>query len=316
MHQGDNFMRYSILLVVLLVSTLLAACGSGASGAKSGGPIQAITTTGMIADVVKNVGGGNVRVTALMGPGVDPHLYKATEGDVGKLSNADIIFYNGLHLEARMTDIFEQIGRNKPTVAVSDAIPTELILTSPRFQNQSDPHVWMDPKLWSYTIDAVRDALTKLDPEHASAYAANAAAYHKQIDDLTAYVLSQVDKVPPERRVLITAHDAFQYFGRGFSYEVFAPQGISTAAEAGVDDIRRVIDLAVERDIPAIFIESSVPPDVVEAIVAGAKDRGHELAIGGKLYSDAMGDPNTPDGAYVGMIRHNIDTIVAPVLPK
>ncbi len=311
LHRSRRVLQLSLFALILL---MLAACGGAGASPASDGSLDAVVTTGMVADVVKNVGGEHIQVTALMGPGVDPHLYKATESDVSKLSDADILFYNGLNLEARMVDIFEQIGRNKPAIVVTSAIPAELILTSPHYQNQPDPHVWMDPKRWSYTIDVVRDSLIELDPDHAADYTANAAAYHRQVEELASYVKQQVDRVPAERRVLITAHDAFQYFGDGFDYEVFAPQGISTASEAGVDDIRRVIDLAVERDIPAIFVESSVPPDVVEAIVAGAKDRGHELVIGGQLYSDAMGDPATPEGTYIGMIRRNVDTIVAPVL--
>lgn len=304
--------------LLIAAGLILAACGGGsaASGSADNGRIQAVITTGMIADIVANVGGEHIDVVQLMGPGVDPHLYKATESDVNKLSNADIIFYNGLNLEARMTDVFEQMARSRPAVAVGEAVPEEMRLKDPRYENQPDPHIWMDVDLWRRVAEKVRDELIALDPEHEVDYRANAEDYLAALVELDSYVEEQVERVPGERRVLVTAHDAFQYFGHGYDFEVFAPQGISTASEAGVEDIRRTIDVVVERDIPAIFVETSVPQDVVEAIVEGARARGHEVGIGGQLFSDAMGEPDTPEGTYVGMIRHNVDTIVEELLTR
>jgi manganese/zinc/iron transport system substrate-binding protein len=305
-----------IIVCLALIAVLLSACGGGGLAAPVGNiaerPIRVVTTTGMIADAVANVGGARVEVTALMGPGVDPHLYRATESDVHRLSGADIIFYNGLNLEARMTTIFEQIGRNRRVVAVGTAVPAAQLLTDPDYENQPDPHIWMDVKLWLLVVEKVRDELVALDPEHEAVYGANAERYLQALHELEAYVQEQVSRVPAEQRLLVTAHDAFNYFGRGYGFEVYAPQGISTESEAGVEDIRHTIDLVVAGNIPAIFVETSVPPDVVEAIVAGARNRGHDIVIGGELFSDAMGAAGTPEGTYIGMIRHNIDTIVEP----
>lgn len=299
-------------LLLLFGAPLLAACG-GNTAVQEGAPINAVTTVGMIADVVKNVGGDYVQVTQLMGPGVDPHLYTATESDVDILLNADMIFYNGINLEARMTDVFEQIGSSKPVIAVGDAIPQQRILTEVVY-NAPDPHIWMDVELWMMVAEKVRDELIAFDAAHAAAYRENAQAYIAALEELDQYVQDQINRVPSEQRVLVTAHDAFQYFGRAYGIEVFAPQGITTQAEAGVEDIRRTINLVVERQIPAIFVESSVPPDVVEAIVEGARAQGHEVAIGGSLFSDAMGEAGTEEGTYAGMIRHNVDTIVTALL--
>jgi manganese/zinc/iron transport system substrate-binding protein len=305
-----------IIVCLALIAVLLTACGGGTLAAPGGDiaerPIRVVTTTGMIGDAVANVGGERVAVTALMGPGIDPHLYRATESDVHRLSGADIIFYNGLNLEARMTAIFEQIGRNRRVVAVGTAVPPAHLLADPDYENQPDPHIWMDVKLWLLVVERVRDELIALDPEHEAIYLANAERYLQELHELEAYVQEQASRVPAEQRLLVTAHDAFNYFGRGYSFEVHAPQGISTESEAGVDDIRQTIELVVSRNIPAIFVETSVPPDVVEAIVAGARSRGHDVVIGGELFSDAMGAAGTPEGAYIGMIRHNINTIVEP----
>ncbi|RME57086.1 MAG: manganese transporter [Caldilineae bacterium] len=308
--------RTSILfLLLLLLTAALSGCAREealAQGNQQAGeePIQVVTTIGMLTDVVRNIGGDHVMVNGLMGPGVDPHLYRASESDVTKLLNADMVFYNGLFLEARMEEIFHQMARNRPAVPVAErAIPVEKRLASTQYADQYDPHVWMDVKLWREVAQVIRDELMAFDPAHADAYQANAEAYLAQLDELEAWAQEQVQTVPAELRVLVTAHDAFHYFGQGYGFEVFAPQGISTASEAGVEDIRRTIDVVVTRDIPAIFVETSVPPDVVEAIVEGARARGHEVVIGGQLFSDAMGEEGTPEGTYIGMIRHNVQTI-------
>lgn len=298
----------SLLLVAALL--LLAACSpSGQATAGTDGKVQVVTTIGMITDVARNVGGEHVEVVGLMGAGVDPHLYKATESDVSKLLNAQIIFYNGLFLEARMEDVFEQMAESKPTIPVGEAIPVTERLASPTYADQFDPHVWMDVKNWMRVVEKIRDELIAFDPENADAYRTNADAYLAQLRELEAWVQEQTASVPTGQRLLVTAHDAFNYFAKGYNFEVYAPQGMSTESEAGVDDIRRTIDVVVERNIPAIFVETSVPPDVVEAVVEGVKAKGHDIRIGGSLFSDAMGEEGTPEGTYIGMIRHNVSTI-------
>ena len=277
--------------------------------------INTLTTVGMIANVAEIIGGSCVQVTAMMGPGVDPHLYTATQSDVERLFDADIIFYGGLNLEARMSDVFVQVreGLNKPTIPVAENIPQGLIQTTVQY-NSPDPHVWMDVRLWMYAAEAIRDGLAAYLPEQAEYFAQNADLYLQQMRDLDDYVREQIARIPEQRRVLVTAHDAFQYYSRAYDIEVYAPQGITTEAEVGVQDIRATIDLLVERDIPTIFVETSVSPDVIEAIIEGARDRGLEVSIGGSLFSDAMGEAGTPEGTYLGMIRANTDTIVAGLL--
>ncbi|MBA3530736.1 MAG: zinc ABC transporter substrate-binding protein [Ardenticatenales bacterium] len=298
----------------LLLSLFLSACSGSSSGsteAISDRPIRAVVTTGMVGDVVHNVGGERVEISQLMQAGVDPHLYKASEGDVQRLAGADIIFYNGLHLEARLTDVLAQMDQTgKPTVAIAEGVPEEELLAPPEFAGFHDPHVWMDVKMWLHTIDPVRDALIELDPDHAEQYRANAEEYRTRLQALESYVQQRVQELPAERRMLVTAHDAFNYFSKGYEFDVFAPQGISTETEASVEDIRSTIDVLVERNVPALFAESTISPDIIKAVQEGAKARGHEVTIAGPLYTDAMGNEGTPEGTYEGMIRFNIDTIV------
>lgn len=300
-----------MLFALILFLPLLAGCATQ-SAASGDDELRVVATTGMIADVARQIGGDSVQVDQLMGPGVDPHLYKATEGDVSTLLAADLILYNGLFLEARMEDIFEQMSGDKRTVAVAAAsVPVEMRLGSVQYVDQFDPHVWMDVKLWKRVAETIQNELIALDPDNEDGYRSRADAYFAEMDRLETWINERIATLPPEKRLLVTAHDAFNYFGQGYGFEVFAPQGISTESEAGVDDIRRTIDVVVESQIPAIFIESSIPPDVVEAIVEGARARGHEVTIGGELFSDAMGEEGTEEGTYLGMIRHNVETITS-----
>jgi manganese/zinc/iron transport system substrate-binding protein len=306
--------RYAIFSLLVALMLLVSASPATAQAETCDTPVfNTVVTVGMIADIVKNIGGNCVSVEQLMGAGVDPHLYRASEGDVLKLLEADIVFYGGLHLEGRMADIFHEMAKTQATIGVADAIPEDQLLTEPVY-HQTDPHVWMDAELWMYAAGSVRDTLVQLDPAHEAYYRDNADAYLETLTELDTYAREQIARVPADQRVLVTAHDAFQYFGRAYGIEVFAPQGITTTAEAGIEDIRQTIDLITERHIPAVFVESSVPPDVVEAIVEGVRARGAEVQIGGNLYSDSMGADGTPDGSYVGMIRHNVDTIVSALL--
>jgi manganese/zinc/iron transport system substrate-binding protein len=276
--------------------------------------IRVVATVGMITDAVQNVGGDRVEVNGLMGPGIDPHSYKASEGDVIDLAGADLVFYNGLHLEAKMAEVFEKMGGRIQTVAVTHSIPEDRLLSPPEFEGQPDPHVWFDVVLWQCTVEAVRDALIDIDPTHADVYRANADAYLVELDQLQAYVQAQISRVAPEQRVLITAHDAFNYFGQAYGFEVRGLQGISTATEAGIGDVKGLADFITERRIPAIFVESSVPVRNIEALREAVRARGFDVRIGGELFSDAMGDWGTVEGTYVGMVRHNVDTIVSALL--
>jgi manganese/zinc/iron transport system substrate-binding protein len=272
--------------------------------------INAVTSTGMIKDIVENVGGERVQVTGLMGPGVDPHLYKATAGNVTTLMNADIIIYNGLHLEAQLGEVLEQMAARSVTLAVADGIDQADLLAPPEFEGAFDPHVWMDVSLWMDAVRVVRDKLIEIDPAHAEIYESNATGYLAELEDLHQYVLNQAAQLPPEQRVLITAHDAFNYFGRAYGFEVRGLQGINTATEASTADVQDLAEFIVERRIPAIFVETSVPTRTIDAVRAAVQSRGFEVSLGGELFSDAMGNPGTPEGTYIGMIQHNIDTII------
>jgi manganese/zinc/iron transport system substrate-binding protein len=272
--------------------------------------INAVTTTGMITDIVVNVGGERIQVTGLMGPGVDPHLYKATAGNVTSLMNADIIIYNGLHLEAQLGDVLEQMSARSVTLAVADGVDQAYLLAPPEFEGAFDPHIWMDVSLWMDAVRIVRDELIELDPAHTDTYQSNAANYLAELEDLHQYVLNQAAQLPPEQRVLVTAHDAFNYFGRAYGFEVRGLQGISTAAEAGTADVQDLAEFIVERRLPAIFVETSVPTRTIDAVRAAVQSRGFDVRLGGELFSDAMGNPGTPEGTYIGMVRHNIDTII------
>jgi len=306
-----------VLVLTLVLMLLLPACGPSATQADvdlSQRQIRAVATIGMITDIVQVVGGERVQVAGMMGPGIDPHLYKASEGDVIRMADADVVFYNGLHLEAKLGEVLERMQGRVKTVAVADEIDRALLLTPPEFEGAYDPHVWFDVTLWMQAVERVRDALIEMDPGHADLYRANAQSYLAELVELDAYATSRAEEVPDEQRVLITAHDAFNYFGRAYGFEVRALQGISTAAEAGTADVQALAEFIVEREIAAIFVESSVPPRTIEAVQAAVRARGFEVQIGGELFSDAMGNPGTMEGTYIGMVRHNVDTIVDSLL--
>ncbi len=302
---------------ILILLVLLVACRQADAktlGDLSGRQIRVVTTVGMITDIVETVGGERLKVTGLMGPGVDPHLYKASERDVIRLAEADLVFYNGLHLEAKLVDVFERMGGRVKTVAVTDQIDRAVLLAHEDYENAYDPHVWFDVTLWMQAVEQVRDTLIEVDPSSANLYRANAEAYLAELVELDDYVRAQAERVPAEQRVLITAHDAFKYFGQAYGFEVRGLQGISTATEAGTGDVQDLARFIAEREIPAIFVESSVPLRSVEAVKAAVRARGFQVDIGGELFSDAMGSRGTPEGTYVGMVRHNIDTIVSALL--
>ncbi len=291
---------------VAVSSFLLGGCSNSASS--PGYPTKVVCTTGMVADLVKRVGGPHVKVGQLMGAGVDPHTYKAAPADMSQLDQAEIIFYSGLHLEGKMGDVFVRLARKKPTHPVSERIPESLVMDVG--EGHFDPHIWFDVSLWSEAVQVVADALAEFDPTRAADYRKNAEAYRAELAQLHDECKRELAMIPKERRVLVTAHDAFRYFGRAYDIEVKAIQGISTETEAAVKEINELVDLIVERKIKAVFVESSVSPRNVQALVEGCKNRGHDVVVGGELFSDAMGKDGTPEGTYPGMVRHNVKTIV------
>lgn len=303
-------MPKKLLSTCLLACLLLTLACSGEAPSKPSGPLRIVATTGMIADTATRIAGDRAQVIGLMGPGVDPHLYKASESDVRKLAEADLILYNGLHLEGKMGDILVKLARTRPVVAVSEAIPESERREPPEMQGQYDPHVWFDVQLWAHTLDPIAEALAEIVPEGAEQFRQNAETYRRELIELDSWVTGRIAEIPVERRILVTAHDAFGYFGRRYQIEVVGLQGISTLSEAGLKDVDRVVELVVTRGVRAVFIESSVPRRSIEAVQAAVRSRGHEVAIGGELFSDAMGAAGSPEGTYPGMVRHNVDTIV------
>jgi len=295
---------------VLLFLMLAAGCGDGEGSAPDSGRIRVVTTTGIIADAVRNIADTLVELKALMGPGVDPHLYKATQGDLSDLSSATIVFYNGLHLEGKMVEALEKLGRRGIVAAVADGIDTAQLRRPAEFQGNYDPHVWFDVRLWSGAVRKIVDVLKSTDPENALIYERNGTAYIARLDSLDGWVRAEIATIPADRRVLITAHDAFGYFGRAYGIEVRGLQGISTVSEFGLADISALVDLIVARKVKAVFVESSVPRRSIEAVVQGTRARGHDVVIGGQLYSDALGADGTPEGTYIGMVSANVNTIV------
>lgn len=308
--QGPFRIRTTLVLMLLLLIGLVLFLGCAESKKERTGRLRVVATIGMISDAVKVIGGDKVEVTGLMGPGVDPHLYKAAKGDIDLLDNADLILYNGLNLEAKMTEIFEKMRNVKPTVAVAEGIQNSLLRRPPEFQGHPDPHVWFDVSMWKTAVQSVSEALAQNDTANKLIYESNLAPYLDSLEALHHWVAQEMSKIPQERRVLVTAHDAFGYFGRAYNIEVKGLQGISTVTEAGLFDVTHMIDMLVERKIKAVFVETSVPRKAIDAVVEGCRAKGHDIKIGGLLFSDAMGNENTPEGTYIGMVRANVNTIV------
>jgi manganese/zinc/iron transport system substrate-binding protein len=295
----------------LLAAAAVLALLSGGLVAPVGAaePLKLVATTGMIGDTLARVAGDRAEVTALMGPGVDPHTYRQTRSDIAKMASADAVFWNGLYLEAQLEEFFAQLAKRKPVFAVGEGVPEGRRLAHDSYKDRYDPHVWMDPTLWRSVVEATRDALIELDADGAQTYRANAATMLADLDRLDAYSRKVLGEVPPTARVVVTAHDAFRYFGRSYGFEVMGIQGISTESEAGLKHIEAMVSALVDRKIGAIFVESSVSDRNVKALVEGAAARGWPVKIGGQLFSDAMGPPGTYEGTYLGMIDHNVTTI-------
>ena len=301
-----------IYISVCLIGILVwSGCDSkGQLDAATGDKLRVVTTIGMITDIVKNVGGTRVEVTGIVKHGVDPHLYNPTPKDVQRLSSAHIIFYNGLHLESKMADVLAKMSEDTLTVAVTDTVDRNLLLTPAEYEGLYDPHLWFDVKLWMQAVGKVRAALSEFDTDNTILYRSNAERYLTKLMELDEYVKSQVERVPSQQRVLVTAHDCFNYFGKAYGFKVRGLQGVSTATEVGIADVQELATFIAERRIPAIFVESSISPRSLKAVKAAVESKGFNVEIGGQLFTDAMGNEGTLEGTYIGMIRHNIDTIV------
>ena len=283
----------------------------GPTATRAAAPLTVVATTGMIADAARNVGGDLVTVEALMGPGIDPHSYRQTRTDIVAMSRADIVLWHGLYLEAQLEEFLLQLAEDNRVVAVAERLPDTALIAHDDYEGKFDPHVWMDPALWAQVVGAVRDALSEARPDAAEAFAANADAYIAEVEALGAYAARVLGSVPADNRVLLTSHDAFNYFGAAYDFDVVGIQGISTESEAGLQRIATLVDLLVERGIGAVFVETSVSDRNIRALVEGARARGHDVVIGGSLFSDAMGPPGTYEGTYIGMIDHNATTVAA-----
>lgn len=305
-------------LAAALAAFSLVGCGPQAdssdadSASHAEGAYTVVCTVGMITDIVRNVAGDYAQVEGIIGEGVDPHLYKPTRSDVVKLSSADVVFYNGLLLEGKMTDVLVRVASTgKPVKAVTEAIleDSDYLMEFDDGTEHTDPHVWMDVRGWIQAVPVIAQALSSFDPVHADIYSMNAGLYVEQLEVLDAYAKQSIGSIPESQRVLVTAHDAFNYLGRATGLTVRGIQGVSTESEAGVRDLEDLVDYIVEQQIPAVFVETSVADKNVRALVEGANARGHAVRIGGALFSDAMGQAGTYEGTYIGMIDHNITTI-------
>ena len=299
--------RFALSLAAGIVA--LATAGAALPARAQAEPVDVVATTGMIADAARTVGGDLVEVRALMGPGVDPHAYRQTRTDIAALTRADLVLWNGLYLEAQLEEFLLDLGDRQPVVAVAEALPENLLIGHDDYEGRYDPHVWMNPNLWARVVVAVRDALIDVAPQGEADFRANAEAHLAELATLASYATDVLGSVPAESRVLLSAHDAFNYFGSAYGYEVVGIQGISTESEAGLARIEELVDMLVSRDIGAVFVESSVSDRNIRALVEGAAARGHTVTIGGELFSDAMGEPGSYEGTYVGMIDHNATTI-------
>ena len=295
----------------ILIFSIISVFFGCKNDKKDNGKLNIVTTTTMITDLVKNIGGDYINVQGLMGSGVDPHLYKASEGDVSKLVNADIIFYNGLHLEGKLVEVFEKMEKsNKTPIALAEEIDKSTLIGSDYFASNYDPHVWFNIEYFKLFANKVTKVLSEKDPENAANYIENEKIFLSKLDALQEQIKATIETLPQEKRILVTAHDAFNYFGKNYGFEVVGLQGLSTATEAGVQDVQKLAAFIIEKNVKAIFVESSVPKRTIEALQAAVKSKGHEVTIGGTLYSDALGNAGTNEGTYIGMFEYNVNTIV------
>ena len=294
-------------IIVMLVVTTVLGCKNNKV---DNGKLNVVVTTTMLTDLVKNIGGDFINLQGLMGAGVDPHLYKASEGDVSKLFKADVIFYNGLHLEGKLVSIFEKMEAQKTTVALGEFLAKDGLIGSDYFASNYDPHVWFNIQYFKEFSNKVAAVLSTKDPKNAERYRSNNQKFQQELDLLQTRVIEAIATLAPEKRILVTAHDAFNYFGKSYGFKVVGLQGLSTATEAGVQDVQQLSEYIIQNNVKAIFIESSVPRKTIEALQAAVLSKGHQVSIGGSLYSDALGDTGSVEGTYIGMFLYNVKTIV------
>lgn len=304
---GQNLWRMAVLSLFIL----LAACSRQAESTEDHAPdgeekIKILTTIAQIGEPLAVIGGDRIEVESLMGPSVDPHLYNPTQSDISKVDEAEMIFYNGLNLEVNMVPVFDSIGESKPVLAIGETIPEEEILDDE--ERAIDPHIWFNIDLWKMALDAAVEEMKEYAPEDADYFEENKNEYFQQLDELKEEA-DKLQAIPQEKRILVTAHDAFGYFGDVHDMEVIGLQGLSTEDEIGISDINETIEIIKEHEVPAIFVESSISPEAIEAVLEGAKNEGLDVELGGELFSDAMGAPDTEEGTYIGMYRHNVKTI-------
>lgn len=299
----------SSILVMSFILTILPGCSKDSGEVNKEDKLKVVVTTTIIEDVAKNIAGDLVDIEALMGPGVDPHLYKASAGDVGKMSEADMVIYNGLHLEGKMGEVFENID-GKIIFAANENLPESELLDLKTNPGYFDPHVWFDVQIWKLVTDRIAQGLKELDPDNSKVYDENLARYQLELDELDKYVRDKIEELDEDKRILVTAHDAFQYFGNQYGFEVRGLQGISTDAEVGTSDVRDLATFIVENQIKAVFLESSVPERNIEALKQAVEAKGFDVKIGGKLHSDSTGGAGTSAESYIGTVTENINTIV------
>ena len=294
------------ILLIIIVLTVFLSCKENE---KKSNKLKVVTTTTMITDLVSVIGGDAIEVNGLMGAGVDPHLYKASEGDVSKLYEADIIFYNGLHLEGKLVEVFEKM-KQKKQIALANKLPENKLIGSEYFASNYDPHVWFDISFFKLFAEQVTNTLISEDPKNKLLYTKNSNEFIEKLNELEIKLTQLINQLPKEKRILVTAHDAFNYFGVSFGFKVVGLQGLSTATEAGVQDVQKLSEFIITNKVKAIFVESSVPKRTIEALREAVKSKGHNVKIGGSLYSDALGDKGTREGTYLGMYEHNVTTII------
>jgi manganese/zinc/iron transport system substrate-binding protein len=307
-NKGSEILMY-VLMYSIVVFTQISGC-SQKREIYRGTDIVLVTTTGIIGDAVKRVAGDSAEVVSIMGPGVDPHLYKATQGDLKKLNSGDVVFYNGLHLEGKMGEVLKKLGRTRPVIAIGDFIPKSKLRSTSDFEGSYDPHIWFDVLIWKEAVLSINRNLNEQFPGKAAIFNNNTEKYLKELDSLHFWVQSHVDLIPDDQRILITSHDAFGYFGKAYNIEVNGLQGLSTLSEAGLRDISDLVKYIVENNIRAVFVETSVSPKAIQAVVNGCRERGHQVKIGGQLYSDALGPLGSGASTYTEMIKHNVKTMV------
>lgn len=300
--------RLPCLLVMIITLTALSACGNIPDG-KAGGKIKVVATTTMLFDLSKQIGGDCVEAEGLMGSGVDPHKYKATAGDIGKMQNADVVLYSGLHLEGKMGDVLSSLeASGKKVICAADGISEDLLIMN---EEIPDPHFWFDVSLWKLAAKETAKGFSEADPQNGEIYEDNLEAYLSRLENLDGYIKEKSAEIPEEQRVLITAHDAFGYFGRAYGFTVKGLQGISTVSEAGTAEVSRLADFIAENRIKAVFAESSLPVKSIEALREAVRSRGFETDLGGSLFSDSTGDEKSGTDTYIAAFKHNADTIVA-----